>query len=146
MQEISVRSAKGFSAALSVAGSVLAFTPAMPLGVGLMVGGAGVGLTTATGDAIGSFVQKLSVESGLAELRDAEAHVCEHLDCLVTTFFPGTDAAEWEAARGARLVILAQPRVSPRARASRAGAPRTAFLFIAASASNPIAHHRVTTA
>ena len=56
------------SAGLSLAGTAMAFTPAMPLGLGLLAMGAGVGVTTATGDAIGQHVQKEELRTRLQQL------------------------------------------------------------------------------
>eukprot|EP00966_Prymnesium_polylepis_P058667 1358548-Prymnesium_polylepis.1 len=53
VHEVGVRSGKGVSAALSITGTALAFSPALPLGVGLLMTGAGVGVTTAGADLLG---------------------------------------------------------------------------------------------
>ena len=42
VQEVSVRVAKGVSAAMSITGSVLVFTPLLPMGIGLLASSAGV--------------------------------------------------------------------------------------------------------
>jgi hypothetical protein len=67
-QEVAVRTAKGVSAAASIAGTVLVFSPLLPIGVGLLATGAGVGVATATGDAIGQHVQKEDLKKGLDRL------------------------------------------------------------------------------
>ena len=135
IQEVAVRSSKGVSAGLAIAGTVLAFTPAMPVGVGapaktppsppfpdptlpwphpsltppfpdsgLMLGGAGIGVTTSTGDAIGTHVQKVALRKSLTELGEAEISCCAQLEKLVADFFPKVPVEEWEAARGAGLL------------------------------------------
>ena len=53
-----MRVAKGVSAAMSITGTVLVFTPLLPLGVGLLASSAGIGVTASAGDAIGQHAQK----------------------------------------------------------------------------------------
>ena len=78
-----MRSAKGVSAAMSVCGTVLAFTPLLPFGVGLIAGGAGVGVATATGDAIGQHVQKKDLTNGLDRLNECEQRVLWEIADLI---------------------------------------------------------------
>ncbi|KAL1527797.1 hypothetical protein AB1Y20_009180 [Prymnesium parvum] len=101
VQEVSVRTAKGLSAGLSIAGSVMCFTPMMPVGVGLLASGAGVGVTTAAGDAIGQHVQKEALRKSLQQLTEHEDHTLKLLERLSTTCFPEMAAEDWSAARGA---------------------------------------------
>ena len=70
------------------AGTVMAFTPAMPVGLGLLAAGAGVGVTTATGDAIGQHMQKEDVRTRLATLSAAEEAVHHQLRALISFSFP----------------------------------------------------------
>ena len=67
VQEVSVRTAKGISAGMSIAGTALVFTPLVPIGVGLLAGGAGIGVTTATSDAIGQHVQRSDLKERMHE-------------------------------------------------------------------------------
>ena len=101
VQEISVRVAKGVSAAMSITGSVLVFTPLMPVGVGLLAGSAGIGITTATGDAIGQHVQKEDLRKGLDRLNECEERVLLLLEALLAACFQDTSDEDWAAARGA---------------------------------------------
>ena len=101
VQQVSVRVAKGVSAAMSITGSVLVFTPLMPVGVGLLAGSAGIGITTATGDAIGQHVQKEDLRKGLDRLNECEERVLLLLEALLAACFQDTSDEDWAAARGA---------------------------------------------
>ena len=101
VQEASVRTAKGVSAALSITGTVMVFTPLLPVGIGLLAGGAGIGVTTATGDAIGQHAQKTDMKNGLARLSECEKRVLLLLESLILACFPDVPAEDWDAARGA---------------------------------------------
>ena len=77
MQEVSVRTAKGISAAASIAGSVLVFTPFAPVGIGLLAAGGGVGLTATGGDMLGQRWQQQELIKGMSELEAAEVTACK---------------------------------------------------------------------
>ena len=102
VQEISVRAAKGVSAGLSILGSAMVFTPLLPVGVGLLASGAGVGITTAVGDGIGQQAQKNDLRRGLDRLSSLEAEALGLLDDLSSTCFPHVGEEDWAAARGER--------------------------------------------
>jgi hypothetical protein len=106
MQEVSVRSAKGLAAAAGVVGSALAFTPAAPVGLGLLAAGGGVGLTTSGGDMLGIRMQKQTLLREMDTLTQAEATVQGRLAALVEDYFGDVPDAEWEAARGAGVDFL----------------------------------------
>ena len=108
VQEVAVRTSKGVSAAMSITGTIMVFTPLMPVGVGLLASAAGVGLTTATGDAIGQHVQKEDLRKGLDRLNECERRVLLNLEALVTACFPDVKE-EWAAARGAESVVTLPP-------------------------------------
>jgi len=101
LHEVSVRSGKGLSAALSITGTVIAFTPALPVGVGLMAAGAGVGATTAGADFVGVRMQKEQLQEELTRLSEAEDRVQQALDALIVRHFAGVPPSEWDIARGA---------------------------------------------
>ena len=109
VQEVAVRTSKGVSAAMSITGTIMVFTPLMPVGVGLLASAAGVGLTTATGDAIGQHVQKEDLRKGLDRLNECERRVLLNLEALVTACFPDVKEEEWAAARGAGISFEALP-------------------------------------
>ena len=94
-QEVSVRSAKGVSAGLSLTGTAMAFTPLCAVGFGLLAAGAGVGVTTATGDALGQHVQKEELRRRLALLGVAEEKVQHQLRALLAFSFPGVQPEEF---------------------------------------------------
>jgi len=94
-QEVSVRSAKGVSAGLSLTGTAMAFTPLCAVGFGLLAAGAGVGVTTATGDALGQHVQKEDLRRRLALLGVAEEKVQHQLRALLAFSFPGVQPEEF---------------------------------------------------
>ena len=121
LQETSVRVAKGVSAAMSVAGTVMVFTPLLPLGVGLLAGGAGVGVTTATGDAIGQHVQKEDLRKGLDRLSECENRCLLQLEALITACFPDVPSEDWAAARGAGVSFEGVPAESLHSMALMAG-------------------------
>jgi hypothetical protein len=58
MQTMSVRSAKAVASGMSVVGSVVVFTPAAAVGVGLLAAGGGLGVLTAGGDVMGTHWQR----------------------------------------------------------------------------------------
>ena len=66
----------------------MVFTPLLPVGVGLLASGAGVGITTAAGDAIGQHVQKGVMTKGLDRLTELENKGLTMLAELSSTCFP----------------------------------------------------------
>ena len=97
-QEASVRTAKAVSAGVSVVGSALVFTPFTPMGVAMLAGGASIGVTTATGDLIGSHVQKSTLSKELKELNECEQRINLQLRSLIALCFPAISPDEIAAA------------------------------------------------
>jgi len=98
VQENATRGAKGLSAGLSVVGTGMAFTPLMPVGLGLLAAGAVVGIGTATGDAIGQNAQKEGVKDKLKKLSAAQEKVEHQLRALIAYSFPNVPPEEFVAA------------------------------------------------
>ena len=98
VQENATRGAKGLSAGLSVVGTGMAFTPLMPVGLGLLAAGAVVGISTATGDAIGQNAQKEGVKDKLKKLSAAQEKVEHQLRALIAYSFPNVPPDEFVAA------------------------------------------------
>ena len=101
MQEASVRASKAVASGLSIAGSVTVFTPAAPVGVGLLVAGGGLGVIAAGGDAMGTHWQKQEMSELLDDLSESESRVQAGLRDLLANHFGDVPLADWEAARGA---------------------------------------------
>ena len=101
VQEVSVRASKAVASGLSIAGSVTVFTPAAPVGVGLLVAGGGLGVIAAGGDAMGTHWQKQEMSELLNELSESEGRVQTGLRDLLANHFGDVPLADWEAARGA---------------------------------------------
>ena len=120
-----MRVAKGFSAAMSIAGSVMVFTPLLPLGVGMLAGGAGIGVTTATGDAIGQNVQKQDLRKGLDKLSECEQRCLLQLEALVTASRGIGDTASARRSETSRThAVRARPRYA--AEGARSGMTHSA--------------------
>ena len=85
----------------------MVFTPLLPVGVGLLASGAGVGITTAVGDAIGQHVQKGVMKKGLERLTELETKALGLLAELSATCFPQVAPEDWDAARGAGISFKA---------------------------------------
>ena len=101
VQYASVRGAKAVASGLSVAGSVIAFTPAAPVGVGLLMAGGGLGATAAGGDVMGHRWQQQEITSSLTAITEAEASVIASLGALRDDHLGEFPEADWEAARSA---------------------------------------------
>ena len=100
VQEVSVRGAKGVSAALTIAGTAMVFTPLMPVGLGLLLTGAGVGVTTTGGNLVGERIQMDVLQAEVAKLNTAEVAVQQALGKLVR-HFPLSKNEDWEAVQSA---------------------------------------------
>ncbi|KAL3924957.1 MAG: hypothetical protein SGPRY_003767 [Prymnesium sp.] len=77
------------------------FTPFLPVGVGLVASGAGVGISTAAADAIGQHLQKGVMKKGLQHLTECENRALVLLETLSEACFSEIDAEDWTDARGA---------------------------------------------
>jgi hypothetical protein len=115
---------------MSITGTVMVFTPLLPIGIGLLAGGAGMGVSTSVGDAIGQHVQKTDMRKALLRLSECESRVIHLIEALVATCFPDVPPEDWAAARGAGISFNALP---PDALASIGVAVGTAATRTAAS-------------
>ena len=97
-QEMGVRAAKGAMAAASVAGTGLMFSPAAPLGIGLLVMSGGGGTITSGADIYLTRYKGGSIKDAAEKIRSGQLAIHESLQCVQGYLHVGSK--EWEHALG----------------------------------------------